>query len=41
MSTGSRPPFPTRPIPVTFDNMAKAIEAFEATLLTPAPSTPT
>jgi len=29
--------FPDEAEPVTFDNMAKAIEAFEATLLTPAP----
>lgn len=29
--------FPSEKDPVTFDNMAKAIEAFEATLLTPAP----
>lgn len=29
--------FPGEADPVTFDNMAKAIEAFEATLLTPAP----
>jgi cytochrome c peroxidase len=29
--------FPDDADPVTFDNMAKAIEAFEATLLTPAP----
>jgi cytochrome c peroxidase len=29
--------FPDVSRPVTFDNMAKAIEAFEATLLTPAP----
>lgn len=29
--------FPQEKDPVTFDNMAKAIEAFEATLLTPAP----
>jgi cytochrome c peroxidase len=29
--------FPSDPDPVTFDNMAKAIEAFEATLITPAP----
>ncbi len=29
--------FPEEDEPVTFDNMAKAIEAFEATLLTPAP----
>ena len=29
--------FPGENDPVTFDNMAKAIEAFEATLLTPAP----
>jgi cytochrome c peroxidase len=29
--------FPNDADPVTFDNMAKAIEAFEATLLTPAP----
>ncbi len=29
--------FPEEGDPVTFDNMAKAIEAFEATLLTPAP----
>lgn len=29
--------FPDEADPVTFDNMAKAIEAFEATLLTPAP----
>ena len=28
--------FPDEPQPVTFDNMAKAIEAFEATLITPA-----
>ncbi len=27
--------FPAQPDPVTFDNMAEAIEAFEATLLTP------
>ncbi len=27
--------FPGQPAPVTFDNMAEAIEAFEATLLTP------
>jgi cytochrome c peroxidase len=32
--TGS---FPGEADPVSFDNMAKAIEAFEATLLTPAP----
>lgn len=29
--------FPEDASPVTFDNMAKAIEAFEATLITPAP----
>jgi cytochrome c peroxidase len=29
--------FPTEADPVSFDNMAKAIEAFEATLTTPAP----
>jgi cytochrome c peroxidase len=29
--------FPSDKYPVSFDNMAKAIEAFEATLLTPAP----
>ena len=29
--------FPEESSPVNFDNMAKAIEAFEATLLTPAP----
>lgn len=29
--------FPGEAEPVTFDNMAKAIEAFEATLITPAP----
>ena len=29
--------FPTEADPVTFDNFAKAIEAFEATLITPAP----
>lgn len=29
--------FPGEGDPVTFDNMAKAIEAFEATLITPAP----
>ncbi|RGP35327.1 cytochrome-c peroxidase [Pseudotabrizicola alkalilacus] len=29
--------FPAEPDPVNFDNMAKAIEAFEATLITPAP----
>jgi cytochrome c peroxidase len=29
--------FPDAADPVTFDNMAKAIEAFEATLLTPSP----
>jgi cytochrome c peroxidase len=29
--------FPGEAEPVSFDNMAKAIEAFEATLLTPAP----
>ena len=29
--------FPNQTEPVDFDNMAKAIEAFEATLLTPAP----
>jgi cytochrome c peroxidase len=29
--------FPEEDKPVTFDNMAKAIEAFEATLITPAP----
>ncbi len=29
--------FPEDSDPVTFDNMAKAIEAFEATLITPAP----
>lgn len=29
--------FPADDRPVTFDNMAKAIEAFEATLITPAP----
>ena len=29
--------FPDESDPVTFDNMAKAIEAFEATLITPAP----
>ena len=28
--------FPGDPSPVTFDNVAKAIEAFEVTLLTPA-----
>jgi cytochrome c peroxidase len=30
-----RKAFPGQKVPVTFDNMAKAIEAFEATLLTP------
>ncbi|MBN2906039.1 MAG: cytochrome-c peroxidase [Rhodobacteraceae bacterium] len=29
--------FPDEETPVTFDNMARAIEAFEATLITPAP----
>ncbi len=29
--------FPDEPQPATFDNMARAIEAFEATLITPAP----
>ncbi|WP_310621443.1 cytochrome-c peroxidase [Flexibacterium corallicola] len=29
--------FPEETTPVTFDNVAKAIEAFEATLITPAP----
>lgn len=29
--------FPDQPDPATFDNMARAIEAFEATLITPAP----
>jgi cytochrome c peroxidase len=29
--------FPGEAAPVTFDNMARAIEAFEATLITPAP----
>jgi cytochrome c peroxidase len=29
--------FPDEPEPVSFDNFAKAIEAFEATLITPAP----
>jgi cytochrome c peroxidase len=29
--------FPDEPDPVTFDNFARAIEAFEATLITPAP----
>ncbi|MDX5357612.1 MAG: c-type cytochrome, partial [Rhodobacterales bacterium] len=29
--------FPDQADPVSFDNMAKAIEAFEATLITPAP----
>lgn len=29
--------FPTEKDPVSFDNMAKAIEAYEATLVTPAP----
>src|SRR5690606_35734915 len=29
--------FPDEDAPVNFDNMAKAIEAFEATLITPAP----
>ena len=29
--------FPEEAEPISFDNMAKAIEAFEATLLTPAP----
>lgn len=29
--------FPGEPSPANFDNMAKAIEAFEATLITPAP----
>ncbi|EKX57008.1 cytochrome-c peroxidase [Cereibacter sphaeroides] len=29
--------FPGEPEPTSFDNMAKAIEAFEATLITPAP----
>lgn len=28
--------FPNEPSPVTFDNFAKAVEAFEATLITPA-----
>jgi cytochrome c peroxidase len=28
--------FPNEPAPVTFDNFAKAVEAFEATLITPA-----
>lgn len=32
-----RAAFPTEAQPVSFDNMAKAIEAFEATLITPAP----
>jgi len=31
-----RKAFPNDPSPVTFDNFAKAIEAFEATLITPA-----
>ena len=31
-----RKAFPNEPTPVTFDNFAKAIEAFEATLITPA-----
>ena len=32
--------FPNEPAPVSFDNFAKAVEAFEATLITPAaPST--
>ncbi len=29
--------FPTEADPITFDNFAKAIEAYEATLVTPAP----
>lgn len=31
------PPFPGEADRVTFDNLAKAVEAFEATLVTPAP----
>lgn len=34
---GFKAAFPGEADPVSFDNMAKAIEAFEATLLTPAP----
>ncbi|HRK42390.1 MAG TPA: cytochrome-c peroxidase [Gemmobacter sp.] len=34
---GFKAAFPGEAEPVSFDNMAKAIEAFEATLLTPAP----
>ena len=34
---GFKTAFPDDAEPVSFDNMAKAIEAFEATLLTPAP----
>ena len=37
MGSGSRPPSRRKSDPVTFDNFAKAIEAFEATLITPAP----
>lgn len=32
-----RAAFPTETTPISFDNMARAIEAFEATLLTPSP----
>jgi len=35
--TGFTAAFPDEPDPVSFDNMARAIEAFEATLITPAP----
>lgn len=35
--TGFTTAFPGEPDPVSFDNMARAIEAFEATLITPAP----
>ena len=34
---GFKAAFPSEADPVSFENMAKAIEAFEATLLTPAP----
>ncbi|MDR0809436.1 MAG: cytochrome-c peroxidase [Gemmobacter sp.] len=35
--TGFKAAFPDEADPVSFDNMARAIEAFEATLITPAP----
>lgn len=37
LASAVAPAFEGEPDPVTFDNFAKAIEAFEATLITPAP----